>query len=31
MGKLTDIQIRSWINANKRFDDKSDGNGRYLS
>jgi len=31
MGKLTDIQIRSWIKADERFDGKSDGDGLYLT
>ena len=31
MGKLSDIQIRSWIYADERFDLRSDGEGLYLS
>lgn len=31
MPKLTDIQIRSWINTKERFAGKSDGAGLYLS
>lgn len=30
MAKLTDIQIRVWIKAGKRFEGHSDGNGLYL-
>lgn len=30
MGKLTDIQIRTWIRNNERFAGRSDGNGLYL-
>lgn len=28
---MTDIQIRSWIKADERFDGKSDGDGLYLT
>lgn len=31
MGKLTDLDIRDWIKANKRFETKSDGNGLILT
>ena len=31
MGKLTDIQIRAWIKAGERFEQRSDGDGLYLS
>ncbi|WP_140414130.1 tyrosine-type recombinase/integrase, partial [Bathymodiolus platifrons methanotrophic gill symbiont] len=31
MAKLTDIQIKSWIKNNVRFEGKSDGGGLYLS
>ena len=31
MAKLTDIQIRAWIKANERFEQRSDGDGLYLS
>ena len=31
MGKLTDIQIRAWIKAGDRFEQRSDGDGLYLS
>lgn len=30
MGKLTDIQIRSWIKAGERFESRGDGDGLYL-
>lgn len=30
MGKLTDVQIRSWIRNGERFAGRSDGNGLYL-
>lgn len=30
MGKLSDIEIRSWITAGKRFEGKADGDGLYL-
>lgn len=30
MGKLTDLQIRTWIKNGERFDAKSDGDGLYL-
>lgn len=30
MGKLTDIQIRTWIKAGERFEGRSDGDGLYL-
>lgn len=30
MGKLTDIQIRTWIRNGERFAGRSDGNGLYL-
>ncbi|MGZ8095701.1 MAG: tyrosine-type recombinase/integrase [Methylosarcina sp.] len=30
MAKLSDIQIRSWIKNNERFEDRSDGEGLYL-
>jgi integrase len=30
MGKLTDMQIRSWIKANERFESRGDGDGLYL-
>jgi integrase len=30
MGKLTDIQIRSWIKTGEHFEQKSDGEGLYL-
>lgn len=30
MGKLSDIQIRNWIKAGERFEQRSDGNGLYL-
>jgi integrase len=30
MGKLSDIQIRSWIKASERFDMRGDGDGLYL-
>jgi len=30
MGRLTDIQIRSWIRSGERFEGRSDGNGLYL-
>lgn len=31
MPKLTDMQIRSWIKNDDRFDGRADGNGLYLS
>lgn len=31
MGKLTDIQIRAWIKAGERFEQRGDGDGLYLS
>lgn len=31
MGKLTDIAIRNWIKAGERFEQRSDGEGLYLS
>lgn len=31
MGKMTDIQIRAWIKANERFEQRADGDGLYLS
>ena len=31
MVKITDLQIRSWIKNNERFEGKSDGDGLYLS
>lgn len=31
MAKLTDIQIRAWIKSNERFEQRSDGDGLYLS
>lgn len=31
MGKLSDIQIRSWISSKTHFDMKSDGDGLYIS
>ncbi|AUY40506.1 integrase [Leclercia sp. LSNIH3] len=30
MPKLTDIQIRSWIKSDERFEGRADGNGLYL-
>ncbi|RRO04417.1 DUF4102 domain-containing protein [Pectobacterium aquaticum] len=30
MGKLTDIQIRTWIRNNEHFAGRSDGNGLYI-
>lgn len=30
MAKLTDIQIKTWIKNNERFEDRADGNGLYL-
>lgn len=30
MGKLSDIQIRNWIKAGERFEQRSDGEGLYL-
>jgi integrase len=30
MGKLTDVQIRNWIKAGERFEQRSDGGGLYL-
>ncbi len=30
MGKLSDVQIRSWIKTGERFAAKADGNGLYL-
>lgn len=30
MAKLTDIQIRAWINAGERFEGRSDGHALYL-
>ncbi|MDO9271365.1 MAG: integrase arm-type DNA-binding domain-containing protein [Methylobacter sp.] len=30
MAKLTDIQIKSWIKNDERFEDRADGNGLYL-
>ncbi|NTV11608.1 MAG: integrase family protein, partial [Zoogloea sp.] len=30
MSKLSDIQIRAWIKAGERFEQRSDGNGLYL-
>ncbi|SDG72072.1 tyrosine-type recombinase/integrase [Propionivibrio dicarboxylicus] len=30
MGKLTDIQIRAWIKANERFEQRGDGDGLCL-
>ena len=29
MGKLTDIQIRAWIKAGERFEQRGDGDGLY--
>ncbi|SEL30522.1 tyrosine-type recombinase/integrase [Nitrosovibrio tenuis] len=31
MGKLSDVQIRSWIKAGERFEGKGDGDGLYLA
>lgn len=31
MSNLTDIQIRAWIKADERFEQRSDGGGLYLS
>lgn len=31
MAKLSDIQIRAWIKADERFEQRGDGNGLYLS
>ncbi len=31
MGTLTDLQIRNWIKAGERFEQRSDGEGLYLS
>jgi integrase len=31
MGKLTDVQIRNWIRAGERFEQRGDGDGLYLS
>jgi integrase len=31
MGKLTDLQIRNWIKANERFEQRGDGDGLFLS
>ena len=31
MGKLTDIQIRAWIKAGERFEQRGDGDGLHLS
>ena len=31
MGKLTDMEIRSWIRAKEHFEQRSDGEGLYLS
>ena len=31
MGKITDIEIRNWIRAGERFEQRSDGDGLYLS
>ncbi len=31
MGKLTDMEIRAWIRAKERFEQRSDGEGLYLS
>lgn len=30
MGKLSDIQIRNWIKADERFEQRGDGDGLYL-
>lgn len=30
MSNLTDLQIRQWIKAGKRFEGRSDGNGLTL-
>lgn len=30
MGKLSDIQIRNWIKAGERFEQRADGDGLYL-
>lgn len=30
MAKFTDVQIRAWIKAGKRFEGRADGNGLYL-
>lgn len=30
MGKLSDVQIRNWIKAGERFEQRSDGDGLYL-
>ncbi len=30
MAKLTDFQIKAWINNNEHFEDRADGNGLYL-
>ncbi|RKT63071.1 integrase [Azonexus fungiphilus] len=30
MGKLTDVQIRSWIKLGERFEQRGDGDGLYL-
>jgi len=31
MSKLTDVQIRNWIKAGERFEQRGDGDGLYLS
>lgn len=31
MGKLTDVQIRNWIKAGERFEQRGDGDGLFLS
>lgn len=30
MGKLTDMQIRSWIRSGERFEQRGGGDGLYL-
>lgn len=30
MGKLSDVQIRNWVKAGERFEQKADGDGLYL-
>jgi len=30
MGKLTDIQIRTWMKTGERFEQRGDGDGLYL-
>ena len=31
MGILNDLQIRNWIRAGERFEQRGDGDGLYLS